>query len=114
MRSRLRIDVESSNLLWVVNATICDDVGSLSLWHICTIMSAQVKPKERLFGRTRGVLNLCNSLFTPAFPQKNACRRSMSKDVAADRLPPICASEERTGSRIALNLIGHEHGDVEL
>jgi hypothetical protein len=38
----------------------------------------------------------------------------MGEDVAADRLSTVSPREESTGSWVTLDLIGQEHGNIEL
>jgi hypothetical protein len=38
----------------------------------------------------------------------------VSKNVTTHRLSAVCTGEESAGSRVTLDLIGHEHRDIEL
>ena len=60
------------------------------------------------------ILDLRNSLFTTSLAEQYARGRSVSEDVTTDWLAAICSLEECTGARITLDLVGHEHSDVEL
>ena len=60
------------------------------------------------------VLDLRHTLLTSTFAEQDTGCRSMGEDVAADWLSTICTGEEGAGSRVALDLVGEEHRDVEL
>ncbi len=59
-------------------------------------------------------MNLSNTLLASTLAKQNPRSRSVSKNVATDRLAAIGASKEGARSRVALNLVGQEYGNVEL
>lgn len=59
-------------------------------------------------------MDLSNTLFTSTLAKQDPCGRSVREDVTTNGLATICTSEESARSRIALNLVCQEHGDVEL
>lgn len=60
------------------------------------------------------VLDLCNSLLTPTFAEQDPGSRSVREDMTSNWLTAIARSKNRTASWIALDLVGHENGHVEL
>ena len=60
------------------------------------------------------VLNLCNSLLAPTFAKQYSSSGSMREYVAADWLAAVARSKDCAASWIALDLVGHENGYVEL
>lgn len=67
----------------------------------------------RLAQLTGRILDLCDSLIASPLAEQYARGRRVSEDVTTHWLAPIRSLEERTGARIALDLVGHEHSDVE-
>ena len=59
-------------------------------------------------------MDLGNTLLAATFAEQNPRSRSVSEDVATDRLAPVCASKESAGTRVTLDLVCQQHGDIEL
>jgi hypothetical protein len=63
---------------------------------------------------TRRVLDLCDTLLASPLPKQNPRSRSVSEDVAPNRLTTVGAGKQSTCSRIALDLVGQQYSDIEL
>ena len=82
----------SSRLFGICDAAICDDICGLALWTV---------------GR---VLDFCYALLAATLAKEDSSSGCVRQDMAADRFAPIGPSEERTGTRIRLHLVGLRDG----
>ena len=94
-----------SNLFGIRDAALGNDIGGFALG---TVFDGAHQPFFRPTGTpllTWGVLNLGHSLFATALAEKNSGCRGVGQDMASDWLATVCAGEESTGTRVALDLI---------
>lgn len=68
----------------------------------------------KLNSHTRRVDHLCHTFFASAFAEQDAGGRRVSQYMTTNGLAAIGTREESAGTRVGLDLVDDQDGDVEL